>query len=164
MGLDIVCEDSSARVGSYTNVHLLRYNLLIAVKKYLQNKIKNYKSEISDDQDYQNNEITNNMSDLIIVLPLIAYLDELTENNEINYGAFNKEKNEELGFFDLEGFMSFINHSDCDGVYDDADCFLVTYEIVKEYIDDNYKNEDGDFYLEEVFRKSIDTGNTIYFC
>ena len=164
MGLDIVCNNISARVGSYSSVHVLRYNLLIAIKKYLENMIKNYKAEIPNGQEFEDEETTNKMADLIIAEPLVEYLNELTENNQINYDAFNKEKNNHLGFFDLDGFMTFIEHSDCDGSYDDANDFIKTYDLVKDYVDENYKNEDNSFYLDEVFNESAESGTNIYFC
>lgn len=164
MGLDIVCNDISARVGSYSNVHVLRYNLLTAIKKYLENIIQKYQIEISNDKEFNDEETTNKMADLIIAEPLVEYLNELTENNKINYDAFNNERNNQLSFFNLEGFMTFINHSDCDGSYDDATDFIKTYELVKDYVDENYKNEDNTFYLNEVFNESAESGNNIYFC
>ena len=43
-----------------------------------------------------------------------------------------------------------------------AEYFMKSYDLVKEYVDEHFKLEDNKFYMYEVFEESINTGEDIY--
>ena len=143
MGLDLFCGEKNVKCGSYSSVQKIRFELLVGVKYYLEYFFPE-KEE------------------------LIDYLCSLLkEKDEIQYHKEDRKKNREFREFDLHGFFPFIFHSDCDGSISsyDAKQFLETWNIVEEFIDSSLlKEKDKTFYLEEIFKESIHTGEDILFC
>ena len=145
MGLDLYCHDLHIKCGSYSSVQLLRIHLLQAIKNYISD---HYKSR---------NDLINYINKLVTI-----------ENNKqvINYHYFdNNSMNKELALLKLDGFISFINHSDYDGIYDSFDTqqFIDTYNVVSNYIDKKYKNMNGEFYLYPIFNSCIELDEDIIF-
>ena len=139
MGLDLMRNEVSQRCGSYKLYENMKYDLMMAVLKYTRDNIS------SD-------------------IPLIFYLEEITLNGVINYDKFNDTKSLSLILNKLDGFKSIMIKGKppyIDSIQ--AESFLETFEIVKDYVDDFYKNDDNNFYLHEVFNESKTTGDDIYF-
>ncbi len=154
MGLDLCCGSVSVRVGSYSSVH--------RVRNYLIQSIINYLKATSE------NESNNNLYDLVNISAkkeLLELLGKVIIDDEINYDNLEKIQME-LSLINLNGFTCFINHSDYDGMIDssDADDFIKTLDIVKDYMDTSCYHEDNEFYLKEIFEESSKTGETIWFC
>ena len=139
MGLDLMCNEVSQRCGSYKLYENMKYELLMAVLKYV-------KANLSSDVD------------------LISYLEEITLNEVVNYDKFDKCKSFGLILNSLDGFNSIIieGNPHCIDSFQ-AENFLKTFELVKNYVDDIYKNDDNNFFLYEVFNESKETGEEIYF-
>ena len=139
MGLDLMCNEVSQRCGSYKLYENMKYELMLAILKYV-------KANLSSDID------------------LISYLEEVTSNETVNYDKFDDGKSFGLILNRLDGFKSIMikgNPPYIDSFQ--AENFLETFEIVKDYVDDFYKNNDNNFYLHEVFNESKTTGEEIYF-
>lgn len=140
MGLDIACGDLSLKVGSYENVEKTHYLLLVALKDYLELETENYDEKVD-------------------------YLCDLIKNkNCIHYDEISKTKNLLFMKDELDGFFPFIFDSEytttmCDY---EAERFLHTFDIVKDYVHPSLKNED-DFYLSSIFEESVESGNSITF-
>lgn len=154
MGLDLCCGSVSIRVGSYSSVH--------RVRNYLIQSIINYLKATSE------NKSNNNLCDLVDISAkkeLLELLDKVIVDDDINYDKLENVQME-LSLINLNGFTCFINHSDCDGMIDstDADDFIKTLNIVKDYMDKSYYHEDDEFYLKEIFEESSNTGEDIWFC
>ena len=140
MGLDLICGSVSERCGSYSYVHEIRYLLLCALKEYLEMETTNYNEKVD-------------------------YLCQLiTKENTIQYDKADPTKHVHFYKKKLNGFFPFIFHSDCDGSLSsyEAKQFLKTFDIVKDYVDYSLKYDDK-FFLDSIFRKSISSGQEIYF-
>ena len=117
----------------------MKYDLMMAILKYV-------KANLSSDND------------------LISYLEEITSNEVINYDKFDDTKSLGLILNRLEGFKSIMIEGNPPFIDSfQAENFLETFEIVKAYVDDFYKNDDNSFYLHEVFNESKNSGEEIYF-
>ena len=143
MGLDLICGNIHIKCGSYSSVQKIRYELLVGLKYYLE-----YFFPEKD--------------------TLIDYLCSLViEKDKVQYHKEDSKKNREFQELFLHGFFPFIFHSDCDGYLSsyEAKQFLETWDIIEEYIDSSLlKEKDRSFYLEEIFQKSMKTGEDIRFC
>ena len=142
MGLDIVCINSSQKVGSYSRVQTIRYELLCGLKFYIE-----------------------------MILPtetkLIDYMVSLVEKkNSVQYKQYSLEMERRLGKYSLDGFSAFVYHSDSDGYLTsyEAKQFLNTWKKTNSYMEDTIRCKDGRFYLQDVFEESIFSGENISFC
>jgi len=140
MGLDLTCNDLDVKCGSYSRVQEVRYLLLCALKDYVKN-------QHSDNVD------------------LINYLQSLLDKKmEINYEKYNEEYQKKLNDLNIGGFTSFIWHSVSDGYLSpyQANKFMQTWNIIKNFADKELKYGQ-DFYLDDIFTESIDSGKDIIF-
>lgn len=140
MGLDLTCNDLDVKCGSYERVQEVRYLLLCAVKDYVKNR--------HSDNDN-----------------LINYLQSLLDKKmEINYEKYNEEYQKKLNDLNIGGFTSFIWHSDSDGYLSpyQANKFMQTWNIIKNFADEELKYGQ-DFYLDDIFTESIESGKDIIF-
>lgn len=140
MGLDLICGSVSERCGSYSYVHEIRYLLLCALKEYLEMETTNYDEKVN-------------------------YLCQLiTKENTIQYDKADPSKHALFYKQKLNGFFPFIFHSDCDGSLSsyEAEQFLKTFDIVKDYVDYSLKYDDK-FFLDTIFTESVDCDQEIYF-
>lgn len=142
MGLDIACGENIAKVGSYENVARIHFLLLAGLKEYMESE-----QESADDE-------------------RIDYLcDILQGKNGICYEKINFQKNLLFSRDNLNGFFSFILHSNHEtGLLDSSDArdFLETFDLVKDYLDEELKFN-NEFYLNDIFQESVTTGEPIHF-
>lgn len=142
MGLDLCCNDVHQRCGSYSFFHRICYLLVCGLKEYLETETTN-----NDDK--------------------IDYLCSLLFSNKerVQYNNFDYDLHFKFDIKGLGGFFPFIFHSDSNGTLSsgEAEQFMRTFDIVKDYIDSELKDND-EFYLQPVFSESIDSGNDIHFC
>jgi len=142
MGLDLYCNGVSQKVGSYTNVQKIRYLLLAGIKYYLEMEHDEHENEIH------------------YIMSLMG------KRNQVLYNNYSHGKTMELGPLKVKGLFSFILHSDSDGTLCsyEAKEFLKSWNIVKDYMDEELKDYDDNFYLHSVFQESVDSDETITFC
>lgn len=142
MGLELYCNGKSEKCGSYSRVQEIRYLLLVGMKYYLE-------MEHSDKEDEIN-----------YIISLMG------NNNQIVYEKESKIKNRKLRPLHVSGLLPFIFHSDSDGSLSsyEAELFMDSWEVTKEYMDDSLKYDYDEFYLEDLFKESIDSGKEIIFC
>lgn len=156
MGLDLYCGSCNVRVGSYSGVHHVRNYLINLMISFLNNSIK---SHIKTDSIY-------NSIDLSAKKELLESLKKVISNGEINYNYLESIR-VDLTSYNLDGFLCFIIHSDCEGIISstEASDFIQTFDIVKENItiDSNYLDDNEDFYLLEIFKESANSGEDIIF-
>lgn len=142
MGLDIACGETTAKVGSYSSVTRIHFLLLAGLKEYLETE-----QESTDEK-------------------RINYLcDILQGKNGICYEKINLQDNLLFSKDNLDGFFSFILYSNQEaGILDSSDArdFLQTFDIVKDYLDEELKFDD-EFYLNDIFQESDTTGEPIHF-
>ena len=141
MGLTLYCNQKSQKCGSYSNAQRIRYLLLKGLETY-------YKVCRSLDYD------------------VLVYLENLTKKeNEVQYGIYDKKIHEKMRESQVDGFTTFIFHSDHDDVLYDfqVKSFLNTWKITQSFMSNDLKGEDNDFFLQEIFHESIYTGSTIIF-
>lgn len=167
MGLDLFCNEQSEKC-SYSFVQTIRILLLRGLLKHVTTNLPG-ESEI------------------------ITYLKSLDKNEEVQYQNFNANVEKKLAVYKLQGFSSFIWHSDCDSFLSayEAEKFMETWKLThasmdksikweKEIDDDDENDEDKDddddendkdedakydeFYFQTVFDESIQSGNLIHFC
>lgn len=142
MGLDLSCNGLSAKCGSYVRVQKIRRLLLEGIKFYIE-------------MEYPNE---NDAIDYICML--------FGDKNQIVYENFCFEKNQILARINgLDGFLPFIHHSDNSGSLSsqEAKKFMQTWEITKEYMNDELKDFERKFYLEFIFLESIQSREDINF-
>ena len=140
MGLDLTCNDLDVKCGSYSRVHEVRYLLLCALKDYVK-----HCHSVNDD--------------------LINYLQSLVkEKYEIEYEKYSEEYQKKLNDLNIGGFTSFIWHSDSDGYLSpyQANKFMQTWNIIKNFADEELKYGQ-EFYLDDIFTESIESGKDIIF-
>ena len=142
MGLDLYCNGISEKCGSYSSVQKIRYLLLVGLKFYLETE----HGQEDDAIDY--------------IISLLGI------QNEILYRNFSEKSNSVLRKLNIYGFFPFIFHSDCDGSLSsyDAKQFMKTWNITKDYMEEELKDFDGNFYLQSIFEESIDSCEEIRFC
>lgn len=139
MGLSLYCNEISEKVGSYSNVQKIRHLLLCGLKYCME-------MEYPDEN--------------------IDYITSfLTVKDQVNYKNYSRKEEMKLAKLDLGGFSSFIFHSDSDGTLSsyEAKLFMETWELTQEYMDD-YLKINREFYLNDIFTESIQSGETIHFC
>ena len=135
MGLDIVCGDLNERVGSYSGVQRQRIAWIEAESKR-QKSMGNVKAAEA-------------MKKVIV------------SADEIDYALFEKTD----GW--LPGTRAFVDHSDCDGMWDayEAAEILEAVRLLKPFFEtDDYFDEDGEYYLEEILRYAVKHQKDILFC
>ena len=139
MGLDLICGTMHIRVGSYSYAHLIRIKWIKACIAFLREA---------------------NPTDVL------AQLLEQTCNTQIpNYRLFSDIQSDTNIF---AGLKCFVDHSDCDGEWESADCIkiFITFCFIKKYlkiIDPTDFNSDT-YYLEPVLKYAIDVDQKISFC
>ena len=141
MGLNLHCNQKSQKCGSYSNVQRIRYLLLKGLKTY-------YKVRRPSDYD------------------VLVYLEKLTKKeNQVQYDIFDKKIHEKMRESQVDGFTTFIFHSDHDDVLYDfqVKSFLNTWKRTESFMSKDLKGDRHDFFLQEIFQESIDTGSTIVF-
>lgn len=142
MGLDLFCNGISEKVGAYSSVHRIRFELLCGLKYYLEIE---HETEIK----------------------LIDYLTKLVKTkDQVNYQLYSVKMERMLSKLGVNGFSSFIYHSDCDGTMNsyEAGAFLQTWDKTKDYMTDTVREKDGSFFLDTIFQQSKLSGETIFFC
>lgn len=147
MGLDLYCNGISAKCASYSTIQKIRYDLLISLKDYLEIELM-YEID-SDEKDI-----------------MVEYIMDLCEKrNSINYKKQNLFFENYFRKYSINGFFCFVFHSDCSGTIDSyqAKQFMKTFEIVKDYIPNDLKNQENNFYLNQVFQESIHSSEDIFF-
>lgn len=148
MGLDLICNDKSQKCGSYSSVQQIRYFLLLSLKDYLEMEVVN--------------EIDPHRKDVMVeyIINLIG------DKNKINYQKENNPGKQIFKIYNIAGFFPFIFHSDSQGTLNSLEAkeFMETYELVENYISSKLKNNDGTFYLNSIFKESIDSFCDIHFC
>lgn len=88
----------------------------------------------------------------------------IISTDDINYSLFESVD----GW--LTGTHAFVNHSDCDGMWDsdEAAAILKGVQTLKPFFDatdaEYYFDEDGTYYLEKILRYSINHKKDIVFC
>ena len=153
MGLDIYTTNSHARVGSYSGVHVLRLNMIIASIKYLD-QFNNCSNSI-DLKEFLKTTISKNNMTLS------------NQTNAIDYQKFSKYK--EYPYSLLEGLFIFTDHSDCDGTFlpDDSSKIIETIELIASFMDDCYFDGSNKtlekFYLYGILKDSSENNEVIYF-
>jgi hypothetical protein len=93
-------------------------------------------------------------------------LEKLTKKeNQVQYDIFDKKIHEKMRESQVDGFTTFIFHSDHDDVLYDfqVKSFLKTWKITQSFMSNDLKGERDDFFLQEIFQESIYTGSTIVF-
>lgn len=138
MGLELVCDNLSIRVGSYGNVKNVKSFLIDAIKKYIINS-KNFFHD----------------------------KDELLEKINQSYEDYTIYENLNLYNYELNGFECFINHSDCSGCISSYDAynFIKLCNKLNDYFEKNdFYFEDNKFFLYDIFYHSYETGEDIFFC
>ena len=146
MGLDLYCNGKSRKC-SYSFVQRIRLLLLRGLLEHVKINLSN-ESEI------------------------IKYLEMLCENDEVAYEKYNEDMENKLRRHCLQGFSSFIWHSDGDSILNsyEAEKFMETWKLTYQSMDRIIKWENDDkrkydeFYFQSVFDESIDSGSVIYFC
>lgn len=147
MGLDIVTKNISTRVGSYSSVHFLRAEMIIAATKYLKQFDKCEEAKLAK-------KILENSVNLENSCP-------------VNYSEFDKLKT--IDDDELVGLYYWVNHSDCDGFITStqAKSILITLEKIYEYINVRYFTNETikleNFYLYDILKDSVDNNESIFF-
>ena len=194
MGLDLCCDNLEIRVGSYSTFHRLKIMFIYNAIYYLKNEIERKKKEIKEDFDDVYIDIMF-MKDLLknickLVESEINNIDYSLDNLDYQYYYENKEKFKDLGFFGLNGLLTFVLCQDTNSMIDsigaeDIYNFLkITTKDAIEYYQkinnkvtllnylefnnieaiENLSNEflTDTFYLTPILKKSINTGEDIY--
>ena len=147
MGLDIYTDNCSERVGSYSGVHHLRKEMIIASIKYLE-QFKDCCSSIN----------------MIKVLKESLVADNM---DIINYDKFKNFK--DIADHYMMGLYKWVYHSDCEGMLSsyDSEMILETLKHIYPFIDSRYFTGDiielEEFYLYDIFKDSIDNDCDIVF-
>ena len=137
MGIDFTCGEIDVRCGSYKLFENLKIDLIHAIIKFLKS---NY--------DFEKD--------------LILKLESCVSDDSLDYQKLN-EVIDELNLYELDGFRIILDPrtpSIIDTI--NAENFMKSYDLVKEYVDEHFKLEDNIFYMYEVFEESINTGEDIY--
>ena len=137
MGIDFTCGEIDVRCGSYKLFENFKIDLIHAIIKFLKS---NY--------DFEKD--------------LILKLESCISDDRLDYEKLN-EVIDELNLYELDGFRIILDPI-TPPVIDtiNAEYFMKSYDLVKEYVDEHFKLEDNKFYMYEVFEESINTGEDIY--
>ena len=137
MGIDFTCGEIDVRCGSYKLFENLKIDLIHAIIKFLKS---NY--------DFEKD--------------LILKLESCVSDDSLDYEKLN-EVIDELNLYELDGFRIILDPR-TPPIIDtiNAEYFMKSYDLVKEYVDEHFKLEDNKFYMYEVFEESINTGEDIY--
>jgi hypothetical protein len=142
MGIDAYCEGIYARFGSYSFVSQMKFHLIVALKDFL---------ELDPEFEYGKKD------ELISIL-----VDSLSEGDEYYHLPFEKQH----AFYrkNLDGFFPFIIMQDQGEITSyEADRFLQTFDIVKDYVHHSLLDENDNFYLDEIMKLSKESGESITF-
>lgn len=161
MGLDLYCAGASVYVGSYRMVHRVRRYWLNAARLYL-------KKIVSGDLDTLSH-VFNKEEAVLCSSFLERWSDDLYLDLDANEIASLKP-------FGLTGLAIWISHSDCDGYLspDESSDILRTLKNIYPFIDKTcpvdhlisknpthgYRN----YYLYNVFWKSVASSENVEFC
>lgn len=182
MGLDMYCDDENFHI-TYSGVHSVRYNILIATLKYVKNNrdklIQYYKDTfIRCENDYESQKeyiiekiitVEKYLNDLITPSSDDMYSFSFSSSKYPNYKKINNEYNEALKMFGIYGIIPIIYHSDYDGYYTTGEVkdFMDVLKNIYIYIpsDDFHKQEIilEEYYMYDILKKSIDTNKSIIF-
>lgn len=139
MGLGVICSDLTKSIGSYTEVDLLKKNLIESAINLLR---------MDEDLD-ENVEIC------------IDYLQDFISDYGIVYSNFSLDLNNILSLYNLNGIVTFIMKNDNNNVMSPGESvdFMCSIDRLKKYINEKYfinniKKADK-FYLSEIFMLSI---------
>lgn len=133
-----MCNDVDVGCGSYKLFEDLKFDLLNAVLKYCKNNLSNDKI-------------------------LISELEKTLAQDVLNYNQINNLGNKtNIDSYNLNGFRCIMEKShppfiDCI----DAEKFMESYELVKEFVNDHFKLDNNKFYMYSVFEESIKSGEDI---
>lgn len=169
MGLSLICNDYHVGVGSYTGVHHRRKNWVLATIQYLKQWELDHKpDESKEDGLYEMILNSDNCK------KLIKNLEEWCVGHApfylLNYTMIVEADLDLLRVFGLNGLYTFVNHSDSDGFLtpNESGDILETLSKIYLYLDE--EDFDGDnkklenYYLYNIFNKSLESGDLIVFC
>jgi len=140
MGLDAWCNDVYARCGSYSFVTKMSFHLLVALKDYLE----------LDECDFPEKE------------EMIEILVELLAKDDFH---LSQKKRNLFWQNDLDGFFPLIEMEDQGYMSSyEAERFLKTYDIVREYIHHSLQDKNTEFYMKTILEEAVTSGETITFC
>lgn len=133
MGLDLYCGNESQRVGSYSGVHVERAKWILAEAKR--------RTSIG------NTAQAKRLKKLVM---------KTTRGVVIDYDAFQR-----MDW--LPGIRAFVDHSDCDGYWtpQEAEDMLDAIAILKPFFDPSLEGQE--YYLESIWKRSVDIQECISF-
>lgn len=70
---------------------------------------------------------------------MLENLNNLIEDDKINFNELEKVKDNLFSFYELDGFFNFINNCGCIYASYETTKFLKTLKIVEEHIDTNFE-------------------------
>ena len=142
MGLTLMCDDMDIKLGTYSFVYEFKIALIKSILSYLNSKNFNDEYFVKD--------------------ILLENLNNLIEDDEINFNELEKVKDDLFAFYELDGFFNFITNCGCDGIYASYETtkFLKTLKIVEEHIDTNF--EICIERAKKIFEYSSNTGNDVF--
>jgi len=148
MGLDLFCGAESTRMGSYGYVHTQRWAWIRANREHAC-------SRLDDKQDRE----------ACVLRWNACLLREGRFSPVLDYDYIHQTMKREM----LPGVYTFVYHSDADGSWSDAEAtsMLEAIQQLRPWFSKipelEREMEDGEYYLESLFRSSRNTGNAIYF-
>ena len=142
MGLTLICDDMYIKLGTYSFVDEFKIALIKSILSYLNST--NFKDEYC-------------VRDI-----LLEDLNNLIQDDKINFNKLKKVKEELFSLYELDGFFNFITNCSCDSIYVSYETtnFLKTLKIVEEHVDIRFEN-----YIERaktIFEYSSNTGNDVF--
>lgn len=142
MGLTLICDDMDIKLGTYSFVYEFKIALIKSILSYLNSTNFNDEYYVKD--------------------ILLENLNNLIEDDKINFNELEKVKDDLFAFYELDGFFNFINNCGCDGIYASYETtkFLKTLKIVEEHIDTNF--EICIERAKKIFEYSSNTGNDVF--
>ena len=140
MGLDLFCGDYSIKMGSYSTVHIIRREWILAYIKYLESSTQ---------------------KPLVLLNKLIQEM----QYDKINYKTFTRISSDHEGF---QGLKIFVDHSDCedDWSYEEVESIMQTLNLIRDHLkaeSSSWHFNGDDYYLEEIFLLSIANQQDIRF-
>lgn len=153
MVLNLITENVSVHLGSYSNVHRLRANMVSAAIKYLK-QFPKCKGSL---------QMVN-----ILEESLITNLLNPTGPKILDYKKFKEFIN--VMDDEMYGLYLWVIHSNCDGVFypEESERILVTLKSIYSFINDVYFEDNmiklEKFYLYNIILDSVNNNNVITFC
>ena len=171
MGLSILDSEhiTSARVGSYSGVHILRYNLIQWALAYLRalSTLANPTEDTDDKNEDEEEDYDGVVKDTIKTLEswiAQSTRETLLESDNIDYRKIPSDTDEGLCHCKLAGVQHFVNSSDCDGVWSHGECcdILQMLETLWDTIDADSKEHWQN--LRRVFQTAVDNKGYVIKC